>query len=214
YDRTNILDLHIILYIPINEIPQTSDFGSDQGRCFFTKMVNAQTGQDPLERIGPGFFDAGPEVLNGLLPKSFQRFYLIKIEIVNMAYVAQPAFLEKRLYQSFTQSIYIHSILGYMIYDPLQDLGITIDIGTPPGCFRFLPYERSTTHGTINREFDFLLGSIAELRKGFHYIRYDVTSSFDQHLISQTNILASDKILIVKRDRRNRHPCQLGRSYL
>src|SRR5690606_19466043 len=78
----------------------------------------------------------------------------------------------------------------------------------------FRSYEWSITHGTINREFDLLLGSIAELRKGCHYIRYDVTSSFDQHLISQTNILASDKILIVKRDRRNRHPCQLGRSYL
>src|SRR5690606_23934953 len=155
-------------------------------------MVDAQTGQDPSQRIGPGFIDAGPQVLNGLLPKSFQRFYLIKIEIVHVTYVAQPASFKKRLYQSFTQTIDIHRILGYMIYDPLQDLGITIDIGTPPGCFRFLPHERSITHGTINREFDFLLGSIAELRKGFHYIRYDVTSSFDQHLISQTNILASD----------------------
>ena len=127
-------------------------------------------------------------------PSSF--LYFLKRQCIDARYVVEKSQFKEFSYVGIPEAPDIHGILTRKMNHPLHHLCLTIDIVTPPGRFFFQLLQLISTNRTFVGKADLFFIACSGVRQRLYDVRDYIACSFNQHRITDHQILFPDHILI------------------
>ena len=212
--RAYIFNSNKPIKIPIFKLQHMIDFRGNQFRNSLTQMMNTEAMQQAFNGVVFCFFHRFAKVFGRLFTEPFQRCDFAVIQPVYIGQIVEPSQGIETFYIGAPKALDIHRIFGNMMDHPLQYLGFTLIIDTAPGGFLWLTEKRMLAYRTIFGEFDHLFGAGSQFFQRFDNVRDHVSSPFDQHFVTQTNVSGADKVFVVQRYGRYSDTSKLDRLNL